>query len=341
MFEPKSEANAAMVPVTEGSIAATPDEVWQQTTAVFDLAPVNTGRHAEAFLARTWSTNLCIFAQNDFGANVHHHTQKHIRKSGGFVVIHRYLRGVTHGRTEGEPFAIMPGRIAIRDYGAAFEAVQSRNVFQGVLVPYPMLGFRPGMHPKQLFFDADTTFGRKFHAQLDHFFSSLLAGQTSVSLARLRRFISCLKLALNQGNVERDVRTQARQALAGVIKHFIELHLASPDLSTALLLREFGVSRATLFRIFAPYGGVRNYISNRRMARAIFQIAQAPSTRGQISRASSDWGFSSDSNFNRAVHRQFGAPPSALFWQPLKKLSQRHLSANSLNVLLRDLTRQA
>ncbi|MEO1661600.1 MAG: AraC family transcriptional regulator [Pseudomonadota bacterium] len=332
-----AEFSACELPVTEGLIVAKADEIWQHASAVFDLTPVKTDHEARHYSVRTWATKLCVFSQNHFGPNVRQRTKKHIRDSGNLVLIHRYLSGGAQGRTEDTPFAMMPGRITIRDFGATFEAVQSPAVFQGVLVPHAVLDFDPGTHPQQLIFDADSTFAQIIHAQLDQFFAGFREGQETIKFERLQRFLSCLRVAINQGNVERDIRAQARQALAEVIKQFIEHHLASPDLSSALLLRKFGVSRATLFRIFAPYGGVRTYISSRRMARAIFQIAQAPMTRGQISRASSDWGFSSDANFNRAVHRHFGAPPSALFWQPLTKLSQAYNRRSMLHGLLDDL----
>jgi AraC-like DNA-binding protein len=65
--------------------------------------------------------------------------------------------------------------------------------------------------------------------------------------------------------------------------------------------------------MFEDKGGVRNYITERRALRAILDIANAPHRRGQISMAAADWGFSTMPNFNRAIKRLYGAPPSALF----------------------------
>ena len=329
-----TQQEAPSLVVEPGLITAKPAQAWEQTAEVFDLTPMRTAASTNIFVSRTWTSQACLFAQQHFDSHVHRHTEKHIQQSGGFVSVHRYLDGAMMGETAGEPLAMMPGRIIIRDYGVPFEGVMLPSIIQVLLIPHKTLGFRSGAHPAQIFFDAETTLGRVIHRQFDDFFAGLLSGQKTIDLRDFQQFLSCVKLAINRGNVDRDVRARVRHALGGVIKDFVEKHLRSPDLKASTLLKEFGVSRATLFRIFEPYGGVRSYISKRRMGRAIFQIAQAYSTRGQISQASSDWGFSSDANFNRAVHRHFGSPPSALFWQPLQKNGAREFPRSRLQVLL-------
>ncbi len=314
-----TQQNAPSLVVEPGLITAKPAQAWEQTAEVFDLTPMRTATSTNIFVSRTWTTKACLFAQQHFDSHVHRHTEKHIQQSGGFVSVHRYLDGAMIGETAGKPIAMMPGRILIRDFAMPYHGVMLPSVIQVLLIPHQALGFRSGTHPGQIFFDAGTTLGQVMHRQFDEIFAGLLSGQKTVELSRFQQLLSCVKLAINRGNVDRDVRARVRHDLGGVIKDFVEKHLRSPELKTATLLKEFGVSRATLFRIFEPYGGVRSYISKRRMGRAIFQIAQAYSTRGQISQASSDWGFSSDANFNRAVHRHFGAAPSALFSQAVRK----------------------
>lgn len=329
-----TEQGASGLVVEPGLITAKPAQAWEQTAEVFDLTPMRTAASTNIFVSQTWTSGACLFAQQHFDSHVHRHREKHIQQSGGFVSVHRYLDGAMIGETAGEPIAMMPGRILIRDFGVPYEGVMLPSVIQVLLIPHQTLGFRTGSHPAQMFFDAGTTLGRVMHRQFDTFFAGLLSGQKAVDLSCFQQFLACVKLAINRGNIDRDVRARVRHALGGVIKDFVEKHLRSPDLKAATLLNEFGVSRATLFRIFEPYGGVRSYISKRRMGRAIFQIAQAHSTRGQISQASNEWGFSSDANFNRAVHRHFGAPPSALFWQPLQKTGRRECSRSRLRGLL-------
>jgi AraC-like DNA-binding protein len=49
---------------------------------------------------------------------------------------------------------------------------------------------------------------------------------------------------------------------------FVEANLGARDLGVDKLARTFGLSRASLYRLFAPVGGVASYIRTRRLARA-------------------------------------------------------------------------
>ena len=59
------------------------------------------------------------------------------------------------------------------------------------------------------------------------------------------------------------------------VRRFIDTHLASPALETDMLARNFGLSRASLYRLFAPVGGVAGYIRRERLRR-VFRDITAP-----------------------------------------------------------------
>ncbi|MEL7041233.1 MAG: helix-turn-helix domain-containing protein [Pseudomonadota bacterium] len=307
-----------LLPLLEGVTIQKSAEAWEQSTSVFDLAPMNTHNNTGVFIARTWITNMCVFGHLVFDANTHAHGAKHINDTGDLILVYRFLEGEAFGQIKDMPYTIRPGLMMIRDYAFPFEGMQTPCLIQGVYVHYDLLRHGSEYRTPQLCFSADTAMGRVLHAEFDAIFGQLLSGSKSLSLVRLNRFISCVKLAISKGNVEQDVRVQAREALGAAIRAHIEAHLAMPELNSEYILRTFGVSRATLYRIFEPFGGVRTYISNRRLFRAVMQISKDPMTRGEITRAAEKWGFSSDANFNRSVRRTFGASPNSLFGQPLK-----------------------
>jgi AraC-like DNA-binding protein len=74
------------------------------------------------------------------------------------------------------------------------------------------------------------------------------------------------------------------------ISRFIEANLVSRDLSVAKISSTFGLSRATLYRLFEPVGGVACYIRSRRLVRA----------RNDPDRTDCLAGFQSIAAFNRA-----------------------------------------
>lgn len=95
----------------------------------------------------------------------------------------------------------------------------------------------------------------------------------------------------------------------GDIKNHIETHLGNPALSPAWLLQTFSLSRATLYRLFEPIGGVAAFILERRMQRAL-QILTTPDTdKPRIQQLARDVGFEHPSAFSRAFKKHFGVSP--------------------------------
>lgn len=95
-------------------------------------------------------------------------------------------------------------------------------------------------------------------------------------------------------------------------RQHIEKHLGDLDMGPESLCRQFGVSRATLFRAFEPMGGVRRYILQRRLARARRLIADPARADQRVGAIAFQCGFGNASVFNRAFQRAFGMSPTDL-----------------------------
>ncbi len=101
-----------------------------------------------------------------------------------------------------------------------------------------------------------------------------------------------------------------RGAVIMEIRRYIEQHLASPDLGPEHLCKMFGLSRASLYRLFEPIGGVTDHIRSRRLRAAFDMLAdERKRTVGEIAYAC---GFSDISAFSRAFRHQFGMSPRAV-----------------------------
>ncbi|WP_050744945.1 MULTISPECIES: helix-turn-helix domain-containing protein [unclassified Shinella] len=99
-----------------------------------------------------------------------------------------------------------------------------------------------------------------------------------------------------------------RGAVIMEIRRYIEHHLALPDLGPEHLCKMFGLSRASLYRLFEPIGGVTDHIRTRRLRAAFDMLAdERKRTVGEIAYAC---GFSDMSAFSRAFRHQFGMSPS-------------------------------
>ncbi len=93
------------------------------------------------------------------------------------------------------------------------------------------------------------------------------------------------------------------------ILHAIERELADPDLSAELLMRRFGLSRAALYRLFVPYGGVVKHIRSQRLKRCFAEITSPGGARKRIAAIAEDWGFASEAVFSRSFREAFGMSP--------------------------------
>mgnify|MGYP001059178588 CR=1 FL=1 len=94
------------------------------------------------------------------------------------------------------------------------------------------------------------------------------------------------------------------------VLQFIDANLHRPDLDLALLVQQFRVSRAHLYRMFAGDGGVRAAIRHRRLNAAYRQLLSHRGKTDTITSIAHEFGFSSSNQFLRAFREQFGVTPS-------------------------------
>lgn len=98
-------------------------------------------------------------------------------------------------------------------------------------------------------------------------------------------------------------------SLLAQTRHYIERNLHR-ELTTESLCAWLGVSRATLYRLFEPLGGVRAYIQERRLQRCAQALAAPGSARRPILDIALSCGFNSQAHFSRAFRQRFGITPT-------------------------------
>ncbi len=107
-----------------------------------------------------------------------------------------------------------------------------------------------------------------------------------------------------------EARAHAVEAAQLVrIRRYIDQSLADRDLGPQKLCHEFGVSRASLYRLFAPLGGVSDYIRSRRLQLAFRLLTNPAHFRRSLSTVAHDCGFNDWSGFSRAFKSKYGFGP--------------------------------
>ena len=111
----------------------------------------------------------------------------------------------------------------------------------------------------------------------------------------------------------KDVLRAARPALESVLlreacRH-IDQRLGESGLTPQSVATAFGLSRASLYRLFEPLGGVAAYVRERRLQR-MRDIIQFSSKEPNLARLAETFCFSSASHFTRAFRGCYGYAPS-------------------------------
>lgn len=93
------------------------------------------------------------------------------------------------------------------------------------------------------------------------------------------------------------------------MKRFIEERLGQADLGPDVLMESFSLSRATLYRLFEPLGGVAAFILDCRLNRALAAITAPHAAHLRLKQLAHDLGFAHPTSFTRAFKKRFGMSP--------------------------------
>ena len=316
-----SETQLRFSAAQRGIIEVPSSHVRDTPSLLFDITPLTSRYNTGVHRTRNWYAEQYIFTHFDADAFAVARTKAQIENGEHLLFVHRYIDGNLRGRIGDLNIDREPGYIYILDQASAVECVQRPATMQTIFIPKAALGFDPDRHPPLVKLTVEIEIGKIVNAMFDLVFDGLLEND-AIEYDTFNQLIACLRLGLGEQPSNGDIRAQARRAMRGAISQHIEQNLDSWDLSVDTILNNFGVSRASLYRLFDDRGGVRQFISDRRLLRAVLDIAKGPLKRGAISDVAERWGFSSGPNFNRAVRREFGVAPGSLINLPEEEFSK-------------------
>lgn len=115
--------------------------------------------------------------------------------------------------------------------------------------------------------------------------------------------VQLLAQCINNGTRSR-ASSESLEATRRDVMDYIDAHLTDVALNPELLLQQFAVSRAKLYRLFADLGGIQRYIRDRRLDGAVREICRHP--KRSISDTAKRYGFTNSRQFQRAIQSRFG-----------------------------------
>jgi len=262
--------------------------------------------------ACTWHLGRLLIGQTRFAA------QRYRRDPGlpgsDLFLVRLHLEGGFTGMAGGRWVAAQAGDIDVLDLAQPLDLLGQASTVIVLGVPRPLMeaalpeaarlhgAVLPGSRALAVLL-ADHL--RSVVARLPELTVAEADGVAAATLAMLR---ACL------GPVAQQLITSGGKSSGGdvqlaALKQFIEANLRSRELSPEEIRAQFGMSRASLYRMFQPSGGVRNYVRDRRLVGAFLTLADPAHQRRPIGEVAFEWGFASDAHFGREFRRAFGCTP--------------------------------
>lgn len=203
-----------------------------------------------------------------------------------------------------------PGTVYIQDGARPLRMISDNMAWLSISIPYESVGYDPRRHPPVFALRPQDKGHRRVVTMLSELSSPIPTLSEDEMLRRCHQLFDLLRGLL--GLVAPDDRSMAalRQARREELFAWIEQNLTRDKVQAKTLEEQFGLSRATLYRMFEPYGGLARYITQRRLERAFAKLADAPPARGLISRTAKEAGFDDPLHFSRNFRRAFGVTPS-------------------------------
>lgn len=268
-----------------------PHEAFETRSAYFALGGIQIG--FSTFCSQSW-TRSAAMARAD-GVD--------------WLTVNVRFAGRATGDADCGDFSVGSGGTVLVDLAQPGSHFSERSDTALLMIPRALaesvLGPVRGLHGAAIS-PAGSAMLRTYLSQLQQSVHDIPASQS----ARMAGVLMDL-LAVSLAMEGRPVATSA-EARDGAVRRravtAIDTRLGSAQLSVASLVRELGVSRSTLYRLFGAEGGVNAYIRTRRLDR-MHQLLGQPGASEPIAILAERWGFCDAAHFGRLFRETYGMTP--------------------------------
>jgi AraC-like DNA-binding protein len=200
------------------------------------------------------------------------------------------------------------GDIYFQDFGQPFSAICPHQYANVTLIFTRNTGpalFRDGsLHGAVL--RANEPVARLLHAQMQSLLSAIDELPVRVADAAVLALLSLAATGMDKGG---GGALQTGHHVIDRAVAAVRNQIGNPSLKPETIANALGVSRAKLYRLLEPYGGVRNLISRVRLDESLKTLADASPDSVVIADVALRHGFTSAAQFSRAFRARFGRAP--------------------------------
>jgi AraC-like DNA-binding protein len=285
-------------------------EAWHEVTRpLYDTAPLAADQqfetHLEAYLLDDLVMNRCRFGPHTLARRRHH-----LRADDSdHLALRLYTRGQTV-QTAGEHVVQMaPCAITLVDRRHEMRGRSAAADVIGALIPRRRIDTGWFDKTPAMIWPTDSPQGRLLASAALTLWAALPQARAADAAALAAGFTGLISgLLTPRPNAEQRVALD--RATLPAMQQFVERRLNDPELGATMLCRAFNCSRARLYRLFRPLGGVERHVRERRLRRCFDQLALADGKVLPINAVAASWGFHDLSHFHRVFKARFQMTPS-------------------------------
>ncbi len=264
----------------------------------------------------TWNLGPMVAVQAEFGPREQSRSRRKIRgdQLDHFRLILQ-MRGALRVDANGKQVEVAPGQMLLTDM--ARPETYSTDAGESIVLFLPRDLVDEALS-RPLDLHGLVPVGSTASLLGDHL--RAVARHASGMTIREARAVATSTVQLIAGALEATpaARERARPVMESTllrqICRYVDLHLSEPGLSAEQICKAFKMSRATLYRLCAPLGGIAAYVKERRLERVHALLASA-GKRPYLVRLADDHGFSSAGQLSHAFKERFGYSPSDAYAQ--------------------------
>ncbi|MEM7025498.1 MAG: helix-turn-helix domain-containing protein [Pseudomonadota bacterium] len=276
---------------------------------LYDLVP-EPGERYPAMRLEGYRLNGVVVNKRTFGRHSFVRGTAHVRRHDtDHIAVRLSLAGSSKLTIGGVPVVMGPGSVTLLDRRFEMHGSTEPGMIIGSMLPRPSIGTGLLERNPAICWPAGSPQARLVGNALLSLWAELPRAHVEEGRDLAHGITSLIDglLTSRPDSARREVLEQATLAAMG---RFISRNLNNLELDAATLCRAFGCSRARLYRLFQPWGGVHRYIQGQRLQRCFEELSSAEPNRGRISMLAATWGFEDHSHLHRRFKARFGIAPS-------------------------------
>ncbi len=287
--------------------------VWKDSIAVLFDVSLETPEAESDFTSRltTCQIGSILLANSVSKAQHFRRTRQRIcRDDMDHLLVQVYRKGRNRGRCGKVSLDVRPGDLMFLDLGQTLETHTDDYDNLTLVLPRQVVESccpDPARLHGQII-RGDSVSGQLLRSHIEHVWHNL-ARVTEPEVAGMVTGLSTLVSAYFGALPDLDTLPDIQSARLDIIKDYIASHLASPDLTPDKLASRFYMSRATLYRLFAPCGGLAAYVREQRLEKAMVLLGHPACRQRYIADIAASVGFHDEAHFCRLFRSTFGMTP--------------------------------